>query len=157
MEFEIPTPQPLSTSSSSSTSTGSDWILCWHGRSAHEFLVSYPVHLLTNGLVLTDQLVHPWDTNTVEDLANDSLKTCLFEGRWYGNDAQRGQYFPRVSFMILENNRIEVCEHANCADGQQWILEPANSPPSAIRDLIVEPTSNTLSIVGFIETSRISP
>lgn len=87
----------------------SRWVICWHGRSEHEYLIAYPETSARNGINLTSPMQRPWD-GLMDDLTNDSIKMCLLDGTWYGKP--NPEWFPHASHFLLEGNDIILCKNA---------------------------------------------
>jgi len=127
-------------------------IICWHGKSEHEFIVAYPNSLIESGVSLSTLITTtPWDGSNV-DLANDSLKMCSIDNQWYG-DPDPNPWFPKVSFIQLSGNTFVVCENSSPCGGESWNLEPGLPAPIAVRDLVDSNQSVTSpTIIGFERT-----
>lgn len=128
------------------------WVICWHGRAEHEYLIAYPEVHAREGINLTTPMKRPWDGNA-GDLTNDSLKMCLFNGIWHGSSLL--QYFPFASYLRLEQGHVVVCENAPGCGGEQWLLRPNDSPPSVIVKLLHLPSGGEMQILDHMESSQL--
>lgn len=146
----VPVLPPTPTAASYATYSG--WIICWHGRSNHEYLIAYPEASVRRGINLTTPMIRPWDGNS-DDLTNDSLKMCQVDGTWYGDPLL--QYFPFASHLRLEEDQMLVCENAPGCRGQQWTLKPSDPPSPVIVSLLRPPTGNAVQVLGYIESSQL--
>jgi hypothetical protein len=112
------------------------WIVCWHGRAGHEFLVAYPEAEARNGIDLAGKVARkPWDGQN-EDLSNDSLKMCYYDGDWYGSP--NPAWFPSASFLQFQEGTFLVCEHSPGCEGNQWQMSPGVPAPMQIDDMVPE-------------------
>ncbi len=146
-----PTSVPVQPPVAPSYAEYSDWVICWHGRSGHEYLIAYSKGQAQNGINLTIPIQPPWGGND-SDLTNDSLKMCLANGTWYGDSLM--QYFPFASYLQLGDGQITVCENSPGCMGKKWTLKPGDAPPSVIVSLLRRP-NRSAEILGYIQTSQL--
>jgi hypothetical protein len=142
-------PLPNNTPLSTGTFPYQGWIICWHGRAGHEFLIAYPEMLIQNGLDLTHlAFQHPWDRSMTDDLANNSLKACFYNGNWYWDPSE--PWFPQVSYIGLSNNQIFVCDEIGTCSQQQWVFRTIVSPPTLIMNQLKQPNGTEIQILDYI-------
>jgi hypothetical protein len=128
------------------------WLICWHGKFSHEYLIAYPEADVLKGLRLDILLIKPWD-NQNEYLPNDSIKECLYNGAWYGQ--QNPPWFPLASFLKLEGGNISICENGlNGCNGQKWAMDKAGNAPKVIEDLLHQPKEvEGIQVLGEIPSN----
>jgi hypothetical protein len=131
------------------------WVICWHGyldqneKQGYEFLAAYPESAVRQGLTLSTTLPKPWSGEGA-NLLNDSLKSCLYKGKWYGSSDL--DWYPSVSYLKLENGYFLVCHDAPGCHGQQWSLYPGASSPDYITEMLREPSGNSIQILNYTKT-----
>ena len=85
-------------------------------------MVAYPEAEVRNGIDLAGKVARkPWDGQD-EDLSNDSLKMCYYNGDWHGSP--NPAWFPTASYLQLQEGRFVVCEHSPDCGGNQWQMSP---------------------------------
>jgi hypothetical protein len=131
------------------------WLICWHGKFNHEFLIAYPEGQVAKGLPLSTLLKKPWDGQK-EYLPNDSMKECLYNGEWYGD--QNPEWFPLVSYLKLDGDKISLCENGvNVCGGKQWTMDKAVSTPKVIIALLRQPEEGRgIQVLGEINSEVLS-
>ena len=131
------------------------WVICWHGyhdsgeNQGYEFLAAYPESAVRQGLNLSTELFNPWNGQGGNYL-NDSLKSCLYKGRWYGSSDL--DWYPSVSYLRLENGYLLACHDSPECGGQQWFLYPGASIPDYITKLLREPNGDSIQIINYTKT-----
>lgn len=142
------------TSPSQNTKTQYEgWVLCWHGKFQHEYIIAYPEEQLAGGMALDMMMKKPWD-NQNEYLANDSLKMCYYDGAWLG--VNYPVWYPYVSFMQLDSNSFTMCENGPTCQGKKWTLTGSEMPPIAIQELLRQPSGAGIQLLGDIPSQQIS-
>jgi hypothetical protein len=143
----IPVPQISPTVTSPvSTSKISDWLICWHGKAlgpdkgGYEYLIAYPPNTFQRGLDLSVKLSIAPGVE-LDTLANDSLKMCYLKGKWYGGNQDSMPWFPRASYLKVEQDRILLYDDVS-AQGDPWIMKPGISPSPSITSLLKEPSDS---------------
>jgi hypothetical protein len=128
------------------------WIVCWHGSRGYELLVAYPEAEVRKGIELTVPVKGPSD-NQLMDVTNDSLKMCLFDGVWYGEDTLFPSWFPNVSYLRLEDNKFLLCADTPGCAGQRWIMSPSAPAPPEIQGLLIPPAGNESQVLGYVTST----
>lgn len=90
-------------------------------------------------------LPQPWGGGT-EYLPNDSLKMCLYNGIWYGE--QSTPWFPYASYIIWQNNEFLVCQDSPSCSGNTWTMKGGENPPYT-QDLLKQPSASQIEILGY--------
>ncbi len=97
------------------------WVICWHGRDGYEYLIAYPESDVKQGVNLNYKLTNAQGRQL--ELANDSLKMCYVDGKWYGYP-DPSPWFPSVSYMKLLDGGILVCSDSPGCQGNQFTMLP---------------------------------
>lgn len=128
-----------------------NWLFCWHGRSDHEFVIAYPIEYAKLGINLDGQIFQkPWDSGE-EDLSNDSLKMCKLGSSWFGGSQN---WFPQASYLKMDGNSLEVCEHNPGCKGKKWVMKKSSPPSGRVEELIGTPSGHRTQILGFSPSSN---
>ena len=131
------------------------WVICWHGyldrdeKQGYEFLTAYPESAVRQGLNLSTELFNPWNGEGGNYL-NDSLKSCLYKGKWYGSADL--DWYPSVSYLKLESGYFLACHDSPSCGGQRWFLYSGASPPDYITKMLREPNENSIQIRNYTKT-----
>jgi hypothetical protein len=101
--------------------------------------------MIKQGLNLSILLQQPWGGGA-EYLPNDSLKMCLYNGVWYGE--QTTPWFPYVSYIELNNDEFLVCQDSPSCSGDTWTMKRSDNPPY-MQALLQQPSGSDIQVLGY--------
>lgn len=108
------------------------WVICWHGRDGHEYLIAYPERDVKQGIDLKFNLINAQGRQV--EVANDSLKMCYINGEWHGYP-DPNPWFPTVSYIKFLDREFLVCSDSPGCQGSQWTMLPEKYFPSNAPEL----------------------